>query len=124
MGVAMSTFEKVFQLSKKERRTFVVQNELCIHCLIPGHHFSMCTWNRGKKCNISGCKNLHHRLLHGSQLFSFDPECVLCDKEIHGFENCPKFKTFRFHIDKMKRKQWAPLYGSVWDREKLIPVTD
>jgi hypothetical protein len=42
----------------------------------------------------------------------------------HSGEYFDHYNVKRLHIDKIKRKQCAPLYGKVWDKEKLIPVTD
>lgn len=54
-----SEFKK---MTAGERYKFVFKSNLCFSCFAPKHAAKKCNWS--KPCPISGCKIIHHVLLH------------------------------------------------------------
>lgn len=50
------------KLDVDARWKYVTENNLCFSCLKPGHITFRC--RKKKKCNVNGCKRIHHTFLH------------------------------------------------------------
>ena len=96
--------ETVKKLCKEDRKKFVTKNKLCVHCLESGHSVSKCTLNPGQKCNVFGCKSLHHPLLHGAKVLNLKPEkevCGNCGSCNHVIFSCNSFLKYEIEQRKM-----------------------
>ena len=57
---------KTIQMNVSDSWTIARQCQLCYRCLANGHHGEACPI--GRQCGQNGCRELHHRLLHKSDV--------------------------------------------------------
>ena len=56
--------DKFKTLSVDERHQWIKERRQCLRCLSTGHSTSTC--HRRRPCGLGGCRELHHRMLHGA----------------------------------------------------------